>query len=92
MWNRHPEGGLSGLGMSPLQDDPLAAVLLVGIGNRDRRKQRLGVGVRRMRVDPLGGPDLHDPPEVHDRDAVADVAHDRKVMGDEEAGQPEPLL
>ena len=35
---------------------------------------------------------LDDPPEVHHRDAVADVAHDREVVGDEEVREPEPVL
>ena len=34
---------------------------------------------------------LDDPPQVHDRDPVADVAHDREIVGDEQHGEAEPL-
>ena len=34
---------------------------------------------------------LDDPPQVHDRHPVADVADDREVVGDEQHGEPEPL-
>ena len=36
--------------------------------------------------------DLDDPAEVHDRDAVGDVADEREVVRDEEVGQPEVAL
>ena len=42
-------------------------------------------------VDRVGSPQLHQFAEVHDSHAVADVAHDRQVVGDEEVGQPELL-
>ena len=35
---------------------------------------------------------LHDLPEVHDRDAVADVLHHRQVVGDEKIGELHGLL
>ena len=40
----------------------------------------------------LGRPDLDDLAEVHDGDAVGDLAHDREVVGDEHVGRPELLL
>ncbi len=33
--------------------------------------------------------ELDDLPEIHHRDPVRDVAHDREVVGDEQRGQPE---
>jgi hypothetical protein len=36
--------------------------------------------------------DLHDPAEVHHRDARREVAHHREVVADEEVGEPELLL
>lgn len=33
--------------------------------------------------------DLDDPAQVHDRDPVGDVPHDREVVGDEEVAQPQ---
>ena len=52
------------------------------------------LGVRVPRVgEQLGGRRrLDDPAQVHDGDPVADVAHDRHVVGDEQHRQPEPLL
>ena len=35
---------------------------------------------------------LDDPPEVHDRHAVAHVLHNRQVVRDEEVGEPHRLL
>ena len=36
--------------------------------------------------------DLHHPAQIHHRDPVADVLHHRQVVGDEQVGQPQPLL
>ena len=90
-WKRQPDGGLTGLGTSPLQDDPLAAQLRVG--HRDGRHERLrctGAPGRRNSVAPVG--QLGDPAEVHDRDPIADVLDDAHVVGDEHVGQPELAL
>jgi hypothetical protein len=38
------------------------------------------------------GPHLHDFPEIHDRDTVADVLHETKIVRDEEVRQLQPLL
>ena len=43
-------------------------------------------------VQGAGGSDLHDLPEVHHGHPVADVFHDRQVMGNEEHGQVELVL
>ena len=45
--------------------------------------------MQRVLVELVGGRKLDDLAQVHHRDAVADVAHDRKVVGDEQVGQPE---
>src|SRR4051794_25292162 len=62
-------------------DDPLTGPLTTGVGQRDGRQQGLGVRVRRPfeQLVPLG--DLHDPAQVHDRDAVGDVPDHRQVVG-----------
>ena len=41
---------------------------------------------------PLGLAELDDAAEIHDGDAVRDVAHHAQVVGDEQDGQAEPLL
>ena len=72
------------------QDDPLAAQLRVG--DRDRRHERLGVGVLLVaeQLAPVG--QLGDPTEVHDRHPVADVLDDAHVVGHEDVGQAELTL
>ena len=72
-----------------LQLDPLASA---AIDRGHRREQRLGVGVVGPVEDGGSETDLHQPPEVEDRDAVRDVAHHTEVVGDKEIGDPLPLL
>src|SRR5215471_11631856 len=73
-----------------LQDDALA--LDARIGDRDRRQQRLGIGMQRRRIEVFSRRDLDDAAEIHHRDACADVLDDRQIVRDEEIGQPELLL
>ena len=40
----------------------------------------------------VGGRILDDAAEVHDGHLAGDVAHDGQIVGDEEVGEPEPLL
>ena len=65
--------------------DPLAAA---AVDRRHRGQQRLRVGVVRACEHDLGGTELHQPAQVHDRDAVGDVAHDAEVVRDEQVGDP----
>ena len=48
--------------------------------------------MQRRVVDLRGRTMLDDLAEVHDRDPVAHVADDAEVVGDEDVGQPVPLL
>src|SRR5262245_677465 len=48
----------------------------LAIDSRNRREQRLGVGMVRPGEDVVRRGDLHDPTEVHDGNAVGEVAHD----------------
>ncbi len=72
-----------------LEDDPPALPLGDRVRDRDRRQQRPGVRVARRAVELLRRPELDDLAQVHDRHPVADVLHDRQVVGDEQVGQPE---
>ena len=74
-----------------LEDDPPPLALGGGIRHGHGRQQRPGVRVARAGVERVRRPDLDDLAEVHHRDAVADVLHDRQVVGDEQVRQPEPL-
>ena len=73
-----------------LEHDALA--LRQRIGDRHRREQRLGVRMDRPLVELLGRRELDDLAEVHDGDAVGDVAHDAEVVRDEDVGQRELVL
>src|SRR4051812_11325242 len=75
-----------------LEHDPLALPALAGLLDRHGREERLRVRVRRAVVDLALVSDLHDLAEVHDRDAVGDVAHEREVVSDEKVGQAEVAL
>ena len=90
VWKRQPVGGLNGLGTSPCSI--MRVVRKAGIWLGDRRQQRLGIGVQRPVVERLLVGDLDQLAEIHHRDAVADVLHHRKVMGNEQIGEAEALL
>src|SRR5829696_8314619 len=71
------------------QQNPLPGALLHRIGNRDSRKQRLGIRMRRVLVDIVDRTDLHDLAQIHHRYPIRDVPDHRKVVRDEEVGQRE---
>src|SRR5262249_53288537 len=77
-------------GHFPSQDDALA--LAGRIWPRDRREQRLRIGVAGGGIERLLVGNLNKLAEVHDRNAVADVLHDREVVRDEQIRKPEALL
>ena len=91
VWKRQPDGGLTGLGTSPLRMTRLRLPLGDRVGHGHGRQQRPRVRVAGRRVQRVGRPDLDDLAEVHDRDPVADVLDDRQVVGDEQVRQAEPL-
>ena len=64
----------------------------VGVGHRNRRKQRPRVGMGWVREDRLGFAHLDDLAQVHHRHAAADMAHQPQVVGDEQVGQLQALL
>lgn len=75
-----------------LEDDPAAAALRWWIGEWDRADQRLGIGVERPAEQRVARCDLHDSAEIHHRDAVAEVAHHRQIVADEQIGGAERAL
>src|SRR5581483_10438182 len=64
------------------EDDAVA--LPPGLGRGDRGQERLRVRVERAGEEVARGRELDDLAEVHDRDAVGDVADDGEVVRDEE--------
>ena len=89
---RQPDGGFAGLGTSPSSTIRLRLPALARLLDRHRRQQRLRVRMRRLLVDLVLRPDLDDLAEVHDGDAVGDVADDRQVVRDEDVRQAEVAL
>src|SRR5229473_2372535 len=63
-----------------------------GIGHRHGGEERRRVGVARGGVQGCRGGPLDDLAEIHHRDMIGDVLHDREVMGDEEVSELPPLL
>ena len=64
-----------------LKDD--AVHLVIRIGHRDSREQRLGVGMQRMGKDLVRRGILDQIAEVHHADRVGDVLNNGEVMRDE---------
>ncbi len=89
VWKRQPARRVGRGRQVADEDDPLAAVRDVGVGDGQRGEQGPGVGVARVREELAGGGHLDDLAEVHHRDPVAHVAHDRQVVGDEDVGEAE---
>ena len=83
-------GRLHGARDIAVQDDALAFGSRVG--SRNRRQQRLGLGMKRAAIEGFLVGDLDQLAEVHHRDAVADVLDHCQVMRDEEIGKSQPLL
>ena len=70
---------------------------LVGAGddrirNRDGLNECPGLGVQRTIVDLIRTRKLYQVSQIHDGNAVRNMAHDQQVMGDEEVGQVQLLL
>src|SRR5699024_9647699 len=74
------------------KNDALPSFLDNRVRNRHGRHQRLGVGVQRIVVQLIAIGQLDDLAEIHHGDPYGDVSNDRKVVGDEEIGQPELVL
>ena len=55
-------------------------------------EERLGVGVHRTRAQRVTLRRLHDLPEVHHRDPMADVRHGGQIVADEQVAHAEGPL
>ena len=89
--NGSPDGGLIGLGTSPVRITRLRPCA-PRLRDRHRRQQRLGVGVQRHLEQARLVGHLDDAAEIHDRDPVADVLDHRQIVRDEQVGQLELVL
>src|SRR5919108_1057021 len=75
-----------------LEDDRLGRAPPPPGRNRHRREQRTGVRVLRLSVEGVTGRELRDLAEVHDHDAVGDVADDVQVVRGEDVREAEVPL
>ncbi len=80
-WKTHPDGGLSGLGTSPLSTMRSRSASSAGSGMGTAESSAFVYGMQRVVVERLAVRDLDDLAEVHDGDPVGDVAHDRRGRG-----------
>jgi len=80
---------VGGVGGFAAEDDSLASGFDAGVGYGDAGDEGVGVGVLGDAVEVGTGCDFDDSSEVHDGDAVADVADYGEVVGDEEVGEAE---
>ena len=81
-----PDGGLSGSGGSPFR----MMRRLVGLrraGFRNRRQQGLRIGMSGSVEHLAALTGFDDAAKIHHGDAVGDVAHHRKIVGDEQVGK-----
>jgi hypothetical protein len=74
------------------EDDATSPALDLGIRDRHGGQERDGVRVNGPVVQLAGRGRLYEPPEIHHRDAVADVPDDGQVVGDEQVREPELAL
>src|SRR5581483_2463494 len=74
------------------ENNTLAALLDLGVGNGNSREQRPRVGMFRCAVEFVAVGQLNDFAQVHDRDTICYMAYHAKVVRDEEIGQVEALL
>lgn len=84
-----PAGG-DGAGHISGKDLPVA--LRMRVCHRCCGEQGLGVGMKWLLVERMPVRQLHQATEVHDRHPVTDVIDHAQVMGNENAGQAEPVL
>ena len=64
----------------------------VGIGRWNRIEQRFCIGMCRVGVEKIGISNLTQLAEVHDRNPVAHILHNCKVVSDEEHREPVALF
>ena len=92
VWKRQAGGGLVGDGTSPARIWRFLTAASRGSATGTADISAPVYGMPRVRVELVGVRQLDDLAEVHDRHAVAHVAHDRQVVGDEDERQPEVAL
>src|SRR6266436_7425449 len=73
-----------------LQDQTLA--FQRRLGQRDGRKQGLGIGMARLGKERALICDLDDLAEIHDRDPIGDMLHHCEIVGDKDIAEPETAL
>src|SRR5258708_34239803 len=73
-----------------LEDNPIA--LNLGIGNRNRRKQRYRVRMHWVRVEIFRVGNLDDAAKIHHRHTVGNMLDHSETVRNEKVSQPEFLL
>jgi hypothetical protein len=73
-----------------LKYDPISCPS--GIGNGNGRKKGLSIRMFRLGVELAVGAGFYDLSQVHDRNVVADIFHDGKIVGNDDVGKLKLLL
>jgi len=86
-WKRQPGGTCTGLGTSPSRIMRLRCASMAGSGTGTAEINAWVVGMQRRveQIVPIG--QLDDDAQVHHCDPIADVAHHRQVVRNEQIGQ-----
>jgi hypothetical protein len=87
-----PAGGIERAGNVTAHEAVSSGGLDLRVRDGSGRQERLGVGVNWLFVQSLTVSDLDDFAQVHDGNPVRNVSQGRKVVRDEEKGEPELLL
>ena len=74
------------------EDDALAGLLDIRIGNRHGRQQRLRVRMVGLAVERLPVRNLDHLTQIHNGNAIGDMLHDRQVVGDKQICGTELVL
>ena len=90
VWKTQPLGGESGA--RDFSGARRGAARCGGSGTGTAAEERAPVGMARRVRASRGGSDLDDAAEIHHRDAVADVPHDREIVRDEQDREAELAL
>ena len=82
--------GIDGRNQFTLDQNALGRI--VNIHRRDRREQRLGIGMKGLFKQLLRITGLHQLSQIHNADLMRDMPHHRQVMCDEHIGQSQLIL
>ena len=85
-------GSVERTGNVAVENDSLVCSRDLGIGNRNSRDQRLGIGMERMVINFISVSKLDHLTEIHNGDAIAYVPYYEQIVSDEKIGETKLFL